>query len=139
MVCCEERRARQPVGELTRVRLSELHRIRGLERAVLCEVAALRDAPAVDCGQARGEVAWLEDGDDVPVVRGDERHPLALALDDEPRRYRLDSARRQSLHHLAPEDRRDLVAIEAVEDATRLLRVDERLVDVAGLAQRALD
>ena len=70
---------------------------------------------------------------------GDERHPLALALDDEPRRDRLHAAGGEPLHHLPPEDRRDLVAVEAVEDAARLLRVDEALVDLARLAERALD
>ena len=77
--------------------------------------------------------------DDVPVVGGDERHALALALDDEPRRDRLDAARPTALHHLAPEDGRDLVAVEAVEDAAGLLRVDEAVVDLARLGERVLD
>ena len=66
-------------------------------------------------------------------------HPLALALDDEPRRDRLHAAGREPRHDLLPEDRRDLVAVEPVEDAARLLRVDEALVDLAGLVERPLD
>ena len=62
-------------------------------------------------------------------------HALALALDDEPRRDRLHAPGRQSLHDLPPEHRRDLVAVEAVEDAPRLLRVDEARVDVARLGR----
>ena len=69
--------------------------------------------------------------DDVPVGGGDERHPLALALDDEPRGDGLDAACREALRDLLPEHRRDLVAVEAVEDAPRLLGVDEAIVDVA--------
>ena len=66
-------------------------------------------------------------------------HPLALALDDEPRRDRLHAAGGEPWHHLLPEDGRDLVAVEAVEDAPRLLRVDEPVVDRARLVERALD
>ena len=95
------------------------------QRPVLREVAALCDPPAVDRGEPRGERARLEGRDDVPVLGGDELHPLALALDDEPRRHGLHAARGEPLHDLAPEDRRDLVAVETVEDAARLLRVDE--------------
>jgi hypothetical protein len=43
------------------------------------------------------------------------------------------------LHDLLPQHRRDLVAVEAVEDPSRLLGVDEALVDCAGLAERPLD
>ena len=41
--------------------------------------------------------------------------------------------------HLAPQDRRDLVAVEAVEDPAGLGRVDEALVDGAGVGHRPLD
>ena len=72
-------------------------------------------------------------------LRRAERPPLALALDDEPRRDRLHASGREAAHDLLPEHRRDLVAVEAVEDASRLLRVDEPRVDVARLAERAVD
>ena len=42
---------------------------------------------------------------------------------------------REALHHLPPEHRRDLVAVEPVEDPPRLLRVDEAVVDLARLAR----
>ena len=129
----------RPVGEAARVGLGQLDEVVGAQLAVAAEVAALGDLPAVDRRQAGGERARIERGDDVPVLGGDERHPLALALDDEPRGDRLDAPGRQALHHLAPEDRRDLVAVEAVEDAAGLLRVDQALVDLARLGERALD
>ena len=64
---------------------------------------------------------------------------LALALDNQSQCDRLDAARRQTLHHFAPEHGRDLVAVQAVEDPACLLRIDERIVDVARLGERALD
>ncbi len=89
--------------------------------------------------EARLEGARVERRDDVPVLGGAELDPLALALDDEARRDRLHAAGREALHHLPPEDGRDLVAVEPVEDPACLLRVDEPVVDLAGLAERALD
>src|SRR5215510_9114615 len=44
---------------------------------------------AVDLDEPRLERPGLERAEDVPVGGGDERHPGALALDDEPRRDRL--------------------------------------------------
>ena len=110
-----------------------------LERAVLGEVAALGDALAVDGGELRLERARVEDASDVPVAGRDEGAALALALDDEADGDRLDAAGGEPLHHLLPEHGRDLVAVEPVEDAPRLLRVDEPLVDLARLAERLLD
>ena len=85
------------------------------------------------------ERAGCERPFDVPVVGGDERHPRTLALDDESRRDGLHAPGGEPRHDLLPEDRRDLVAVEAVEDAPRLLRVDEPVVDVARVLERALD
>ena len=132
--------AAERVGEPARRRLVELDRVGVGERPVAGEVAALSDAVTVDGREARGELGrGRERAGDVPVLGRDERHPLALALDHEPRRHRLHAAGRQSLHHLAPEHRRDLVAVEAVEDPPRLLRVHEPVVDLARLVDRALD
>jgi hypothetical protein len=54
-----------------------------------------------------------------------ERHPLALALDHQARGDGLHAARGQPGIDLAPQHRRHLVAVEPVEDAAGLLRVDE--------------
>ena len=109
------------------------------ELALLGEVASLRHALAVDGGEPGFERAGVEDAVDVPVAGADEGAALAFALDHEAHRYRLDAAGGEALHDLLPEHRRDLVAVEPVEDPPRLLRVDQPLVDVAGLAERALD
>ena len=110
-----------------------------LEAAVVAEVTALRNPPSVDRDEPRFERAGLERADDVPVRRRDEAHPLALALHHQARRHRLDAAGRQPLHHLLPQDGRHLVAVEPVENPSGLLGVDEILVDLAGLRERAFD
>src|SRR5579884_2929651 len=134
-----ERRAVQRSGEPAGIFFGELHRVVGRERPAAVEVAPLRDASALDGDEPRAERPWIERPLDVPVGGGDERHPLALALDDQPRGDRLHASRGEALHHLAPEHRRHLVAIEAVEDAPRLLGVDEPVVDAARLLERVLD
>ena len=108
-------------------------------RAVLAEVATLRDPLSLHGRQACLEGTGLERPEDVPVRRGDEPHAVPLAVDDEARRDRLHASCREARHDLLPEHRRDLEAVEAVEDPAGLLRVDKALVDVPGLGERALD
>ena len=103
------------------------------------EVAARRHALPVEGDEPRLERVRIEGRDHVPPLGGAERHPLPLALDDEARGNRLDAAGREPAHDLLPEDGRDLVAVEPVEDPPRLLRVHQPLVDVARLLERLLD
>ena len=125
---------RQPPGPLL-VEDDDL----GARLSVRAEVASLGDPAPVDGGERCLERARLEGAQNVPVAGGDEAHALALALHDEPRRDRLDASCREPLRHLLPEHGRDLVAVEAVEDPARLLRVDEPVVDVSRLLERPLD
>ena len=110
-----------------------------LELAVLAEVGAAGHAGAVEGVEAGGEHpllvpgAGVEGALEVPVRRGGEAHPLPLAVDDQPGRDRLHAAGGQAAHHLAPQHRADLVAVEAVEDPTGLLRLDEVHVELAGV------
>ena len=133
-----ERGSGEPVGQAPRLLLRELADIR-LQLPVRAEVAPLRDPLALEGDEARSEPAGVEQALEVPVRGRDERHPLALALDDEPRGDGLDPACGQPRHHLLPEHRRDLVAVEPIEDPPRLLRVDEPLVDRARVVERSLD
>ena len=134
-----ERGAVELGGERADFGLVEPGEVRVLERPVLSEVATLRDPLAVESGEPGLERARVEAPGDVPVAGRDERAALALPLDDEPDGDRLNAAGRQPLHDLLPEDGRDLVAVEAIEDPARLLCVDQALVDGAGLAERALN
>ncbi len=120
-----------------------------LEPAVLAEVAAAGDPLAVDGGQPGAEVlrvggvgrgaAGAEGADQVPVRGRAERDPLPLALDDQPGRHGLHAARRQLRHDLLPEHRRDLEAVQAVEDAAGFLGVDQALVQLARVGHGLLD
>ena len=111
---------------------------------VVAEVAAAGETDSVDlgerCGERRGggpvggELAL-----DVPVAGRHEGHPLAFAFDDEAGAHALDPTGRQRRHDLLPQHGRDLVAVEAVEDAARLLRVDHLAVELAGFIDGRLD
>ena len=134
-----EGRAVEPGGQPADGVLVELQRVGALQLSVRAEVAARRDALPVQPDQPRLERLRIERREEIPPARRHERHPLALALDHEPRRHGLHAAGGETAHDLLPQHRRDLVAVEPVEDPPRLLRVDEPLVDLARLAERALD
>ncbi len=105
-----------------------------------CTTSEPRSLPSgPDGDEPSGERLRIERRLDVPPLGRDEAHPLALALDDETRRNRLHATGGQARHDLLPEHGRHLVAVEAVENAPCLLRVDEPLVDVARLAERPVD
>ena len=104
------------------------------------EVAAAGHLAPVELDErGRESVGGLESALEVPVLGGPEGHAGALALDDEARGDALDPARRQPGHHLLPEDRRHLVADEAVEHPAALLRVDQLHVELAPVLDRFLD
>ncbi len=142
-----ERRPAQGLGGGRRGSLVELTDRRRAQRAPVVEVAprghpgpAELDQPRVERRVLRpGTGAHAEGPPDVPVLSRTERHPLALAFHHHAGRHRLHPAGRQALPHLAPQHRRHLVAVQAVEDAARLLRVHEALVEVPRGGQRTLD
>ncbi len=76
---------------------------------------------------------------DIPPAGAHEGHALALALHDQACRHGLDAAGGEPARDLAPQDGRDLVAVQAVEDPPGLLRVDQAHVDLPRLLERALD
>ena len=106
------------------------------------EVPARRHPLTVDGDQPgaepwRGGVrirdAGVQLGQDVPVGRATEGHPLTLALNDDASRHGLHPAGRQAPAHLLPQHRADLVAVQPVQDAAGLLGVDEVGVQIAGI------
>src|SRR5207247_159138 len=68
-----------------------------------------------------------------------ERLDLALAIHDQSDGHRLHPTGRQPALDLVPQERRQAVPDEAVEDAARLLRVHFPEVDAPGLGERRLD
>src|SRR5690606_40702584 len=61
------------------------------------------------------------------------------ALDDLADRHRLDAAGGEAEGDLLPEEGREPVADEPVEDAARLLRPHQAVVEGPGVLERALD
>ena len=121
--------------------------VRGaLEHAVVAEVAAARHPLAVHGGEPGAEggagvlaVGARERPAEVPVVGGHERHALALPLHDQAGGHGLHAPGGQARGDLAPQHRGDLVAVEPVQDAPGLLRVDQVLVELAQLPEGPLD
>ena len=113
--------------------------------AGVVEVGAAGDADAVDAVELGGEHprvvagAGVEGGVDVPVGGDAELHPLALLVDHQAGGDGLHAAGGEAGHDLLPQHRGDLVAVEAVEDAARLLGLDEVVVDLAGVLDRGED
>ena len=134
---------RQPRGKRTGGGLVEHQHLIGLaQHSEGVEVPAGRHPLGVDGDQPRGEPwrggvrirhAGVQLGQDVPVGRATEGHPLALALDDDPRRHGLHPAGRQAPAHLLPQHRADLVAVQPVQDAAGFLGIDEVGVELTGI------
>ena len=69
----------------------------------------------------------------------DKRHAFAFAFDDQSNGHTLHAAGGKLGSHLTPQQRRDFVTVQAVENSARFLRTDEAIVDVARRLQRGLD
>ena len=113
-----------------------------MQRDLLAVLIRDGEALAIDLHEVglehrRLRLAQLES--DGPVLVRLESLDLLLAVADQAHRHRLDAASRQSFAHLAPEERRQLVADDAVEHAARLLRVYLIEVDRARVLDRLLD
>ena len=74
-----------------------------------------------------------------PVFLRNERANFALAFHDQPHRYRLDAAGRETPRDLRPQQRRQFEADHAVEEPPRLLRADATSVDGRRIRERFLN
>jgi hypothetical protein len=129
-----ERRVGESLDERARTRLVHVHDVGPQLPGVGFEVTTGRKPLAVQLHQGRrqrarrGRVVLLTSGEgafDVPVRRLDEAHPSPFALHHDARRDGLHPTGGEPGHDLLPQDRRHLVAVQPVEDAPRLLRVDQ--------------
>ena len=93
------------------------------------------DQPGVEPGRAGTGIghAGVQLGQHVPVGGAAEGHPLPLPLHDDAGRDRLHPAGREPRSDLLPQHRTDLVAVETVQDAPGLLRIDQIGVQIAGM------
>ena len=109
------------------------------------EVAAAGDAALAD-GEEKGLEAvgravgpLVEQGLEIPVLAGVEGAAGALALHQQAHGHALHAAGRELGRDLAPEQRGDRVAHQAIQDAPRLLGADQVHVDFPGVLQRLED
>ena len=65
----------------------------------------------------------IQHGVNRPVLLRNEGADLHFALDDEPQRHRLDAPGGEAAPNFVPENRRNLVAHNAIEHAACLLRI----------------
>ncbi len=77
-------------------------------------------------------------GVDRPVFLLLEGFDFALTLDDQPQSDGLHASGGKAAAHFVPEQRRNLVSDQAVQDTTRLLSIDQILIDVAGMLESFL-
>ena len=100
-------------------------------RLLLILQLGLAAAVAIVARGERSAVLGREQRLDRPVFLGHERADLVFAVDDQTGRDALHTACGQTALDLAPQERRELIAYDTVEDTARLLRVDQIDVDVA--------
>ena len=141
------RLAVQFFGDFARDLLAEQHEALGFRlqlAGVGVKVAAGGHPLVPEALQARGErrcitVLARKRRVDAPVLGGHKAHALAFAFDDEAHGDALHAAGREARAHLLPEQRRDRVAVEAVDDAARFLGLDEVHVDLPRVHQGLQD
>jgi hypothetical protein len=98
---------------------------------------------AVDADEARleafvGLLFRMQQSVQRPVLERLEGANLAFALHDQAHGHGLHAAGRKPAAHLVPQQRRNLIAHQAIQDAARLLRVHQILVDVARVLEGLL-
>src|SRR5208282_5969327 len=89
-------------------------------------------AMAVKAGLERGRIAGLQARIEGPVFL----RANLLALDDYPKRYRLDPPGADSTLDLVPEQRAYLVADQPVEHPARLLGVEQVVIELLRVCHR---
>ena len=116
------------------------------QRAVLAEVLARGEFLTGQFDERSGELRLVlggllvtEGGLQIPPRRDPERHALTFTLHHDTGRDGLHTPGGQPRHDLLPQHRRDLVAVEPVEDATGLLGIDEASVELTRVVDRVAD
>ena len=120
-------------------RLVEHHHIATAEQptGALVEVLARRELLALELDQlgVEGLAVVPERGEEIPVGRRAEGPTLALADHEQPHGHRLDPAGGESEGDLLPEQGRQGVADQPVEDAPGFLRAHQPVVDVPRIGE----
>ena len=109
--------------------------------SALIEIAAGGNALTSQMAELgfKTDALMLQLGLEIPVAAAAEGTPGPLPLHQQPHRHRLHAAGREPPGHLLPEQRRNRVAHQAIENAPGFLGMHQLHVELAGLAQGALD
>ena len=101
------------------------------------------DSVLTHVGEHRVELPFVgcpgQAGLQVPVAGGHEGQPFLLAHDQQPDGHALHASGGEARGYLAPQQRRDGVAHEPVQDPAGFLGVDQVAVNLAGFVQGAED
>ena len=89
-----------------------------------------------ELGFEDGRRAGIQHGVDGPVFLGDEGADFLFALDDQAQRDSLHASGGKAAADFIPEQRRNFVADDAIEDAAGLLRVHQMLVHFGWASRR---
>ena len=94
-----------------------------------------------DADERRDELAsiTLKTRLEVPVHRGTKRSTFLFALDEQTNGHTLNAAGAQSGLDLLPEQRRQRVAVQPIENAAALLRTNQVFVEVGRIVECLLD
>src|SRR5439155_1465753 len=115
---------------------------RGRRRFILDAELFRIELVGADAKEAGAERRWIlpfEAGRDRPIFFRLKGLDLALALTDDAHRHRLHASSREAAADLFPQYRADLIADEAVENASRLLCFIEVAIELLRMANRFLD
>ena len=113
----------------------------GLEFPSVVEVLPCGNSVASEVDQlcTEGGVVSNEGAGQAPIARGHERHPLTLAFYDHADRDALYATGAELRHDLFPEDRRNLVAVQPVENPAGLLGINQATVEFSRLLDGLFD
>ena len=110
-----------------------------LECFLLAVQLALLAVAIVAGGEGAGLVQTAQEDIERPVFLRHKGLDLFFPFHDKTGRNGLHTPGRQAAPHLLPQQRTELITDDPVEDAPRLLRIDEIIVDVARLLNAARD
>ena len=75
-------------------------------------------------------------GRQVPILGRHKHHAFAFPIHNHPGRHRLHPARAQPGHHLLPQHRGNLIAIQPVQNTAGFLRIHQVIVQLPGVLGR---
>jgi hypothetical protein len=129
------------VGEAGGIVVGQQRHVLASEHSVLIEVLAAGNAGVAEASQRGAERAALgcELCVEVGVARGTKRETFFLAIDDETYGDALHAPGAETGLDFFPEDRRQRVAVEPIENAAALLGAYQVVVDIVRLRDRLLD